>query len=98
MLLDRQVNGISIQVDGALPLSGIYFNLRSPYQKNALRKTVQRLVKKSSKSDTRIARLKVYRSRTSSPTCASPLIMSATVLPSLCGPVILTSATFRPAR
>jgi hypothetical protein len=79
MLLDRQVNVSLSQGDGALPLSGNCFNLRSPYPKNALLKTMQRLVKKPWKPDTRIARLKVYRSRTSSPACASPLTMSATV-------------------
>lgn len=39
--LDKQVTIILSQADGARPLCGIYFNLHSPYQKNALPKTVK---------------------------------------------------------
>jgi hypothetical protein len=44
--LDKQVTVILSQSDGTLPLCGIYFNLHSPYQKNALPKTVKLLVEK----------------------------------------------------
>jgi len=39
--LDKHVTVILSQSDGARPLCGIYFNLHSPYQKNALPKTVK---------------------------------------------------------
>ncbi len=39
--LDKQVTIILSQSDTARPLCGIYFNLHSPYQKNALPKTVK---------------------------------------------------------
>jgi hypothetical protein len=39
--LDRQVTIILSQTDNAKPLCGIYFNLHSPYRKNALPKTVK---------------------------------------------------------
>jgi hypothetical protein len=39
--LDRHVTVILSQSDEARPLCGIYFNLCSPYQKNALPKTVK---------------------------------------------------------
>lgn len=39
--LDKQVTIILSQNDGPRPLCGIYFNLHSPYQKNALPKTVK---------------------------------------------------------
>jgi hypothetical protein len=39
--LDKQVTIILSQSDGARPLCGIYFNLHSPYQKNALPTTVK---------------------------------------------------------
>ena len=39
--LDKQVTVILSQSDEARPLCGIYFNLHSPYQKNALPKTVK---------------------------------------------------------
>lgn len=39
--LDRHVTVILSQTDGPRPLCGIYFNLHSPYQKNALPKTVK---------------------------------------------------------
>ena len=42
--LDRHVTVILSQNDGPRPLCGIYFNLHSPYQKNALPKTVQPLI------------------------------------------------------
>jgi hypothetical protein len=45
--LDRQVTVILSQSDDARPLCGIYFNLHSPYQRNALPKTVKPLVEKS---------------------------------------------------
>jgi hypothetical protein len=38
------------QGDEARPLCGIYFNLHSPYQKNALPKTVKPLTEKSQKA------------------------------------------------
>jgi hypothetical protein len=37
------------QSDEARPLCGIYFNLHSPYQKNALPKTVKAFTEKSQK-------------------------------------------------
>jgi hypothetical protein len=49
--LDRQVTVILSQGDEARPLCGIYFNLHSPYQKNALPKTVKPFVEKSQKSE-----------------------------------------------
>jgi hypothetical protein len=49
--LDKQVTIILSQGDGALPLCGIYFNLHSPYQRNALPKTVKPLVEKSPKPE-----------------------------------------------
>jgi hypothetical protein len=39
--LDRQVTVILSQGDGPRPLCGIYFNLHSPYQRNALPTTVK---------------------------------------------------------
>ena len=39
--LDKHVTVILSQSDEARPLCGIYFNLHSPYQKNALPKTVK---------------------------------------------------------
>jgi hypothetical protein len=39
--LDKQVTIILSQNDGPRPLCGIYFNLHSPYQKNALPKIVK---------------------------------------------------------
>jgi hypothetical protein len=39
------------QSDDARPLCGIYFNLHSPYQKNALPKTVKQIVEKSSEME-----------------------------------------------
>jgi len=41
--LDRQVTVILSQNDKPRPLCGIYFNLHSPYQKQALPKTVKPL-------------------------------------------------------
>jgi hypothetical protein len=49
--LDKQMTVILSQCDDALPLCGIYFNLHSPYQKNALPKTVKPLVEKLPKPD-----------------------------------------------
>ena len=49
--LDKQVTIILSQSDVARPMCGIYFNLHSPYQKNALPKTVKPLVEKSQKSE-----------------------------------------------
>ena len=48
--LDNQVTIILSQGDEARPLCGIYFNLHSPYQKNALPKTVKPLTEKSQKA------------------------------------------------
>ena len=45
--LDNQVTIILSQGDEARPLCGIYFNLHSPYQKNALPKTVKAFTEKS---------------------------------------------------
>lgn len=42
--LDKQVTIILSQSDGPRPMCGIYFNLFSPYQKNALPATVKPLV------------------------------------------------------
>lgn len=39
--LDGQVTVILSQSDGPLPMCGIYFNLHSPYRKDALPKTVK---------------------------------------------------------
>jgi len=41
--LDKQVTVILSQGDGPRPLCGIYFNLHTPYQKNALPTTVKPL-------------------------------------------------------
>ena len=47
--LDKEVTVILSQSDEARPLCGIYFNLHSPYKRDALPKTVQPLVEKSPK-------------------------------------------------
>ncbi|HTY89235.1 MAG TPA: hypothetical protein VMB80_17440 [Candidatus Acidoferrum sp.] len=47
--LDNRVTIILSQGDGDRPLCGIYFNLHSPYQKNALPKTVKAFSEKSPK-------------------------------------------------
>ena len=49
--LDNQVTIILSQSDEARPLCGIYFNLHSPYQKNALPKTVKAFTEKSHKKE-----------------------------------------------
>jgi hypothetical protein len=49
--LDKQVTVILSQGDEPRPMCGIYFNLHSPYQKNALPKTVKPLVEKSQKGE-----------------------------------------------
>jgi len=49
--LDNQVTVILSQGDGPRPLCGIYFNLHSPYQKNALPKTVKSFTEKPQKKD-----------------------------------------------
>jgi hypothetical protein len=49
--LDNQVTIILSQSDEVRPLCGIYFNLHSPYQKNALPKTVKPLMEKSPKTE-----------------------------------------------
>jgi hypothetical protein len=41
LALDKQVTIILSQSDGPRPLCGIYFNLHSPYQKDALPTTVK---------------------------------------------------------
>jgi|SRR5665213_4624072 len=48
--LDKEVTIILSQGDEARPLCGIYFNLHSPYKKDALPKTVQPLTEKSPKA------------------------------------------------
>jgi hypothetical protein len=50
LALDKQVTIILSQSDTARPLCGIYFNLNSPYQKNALPSTVKAVEKKPSPS------------------------------------------------
>jgi len=47
--LDKEVTIILSQSDTERPLCGIYFNLHSPYKKEALPKTVQPLAEKSPK-------------------------------------------------
>lgn len=47
--LDKEVTIILSQSDEARPLCGIYFNLHSPYKRDALPKTVQPLMEKSPK-------------------------------------------------
>ena len=47
--LDKEVTVILSQGDEERPLCGIYFNLHSPYKRNALPKTVQSLTEKSPK-------------------------------------------------
>ena len=49
--LDRHVTIILSQSDEERPLCGIYFNLHSPYQKNALPKTVKSFAEKSHKKE-----------------------------------------------
>jgi hypothetical protein len=49
--LDRQVTIILSQSDEDRPLCGIYFNLHSPYQKNALPKTVKSFPEKPQKKE-----------------------------------------------
>jgi hypothetical protein len=49
--LDRHVTIILSQGDSPRPLCGIYFNLHSPYQKNALPATVKKLGETSPKSE-----------------------------------------------
>jgi hypothetical protein len=48
--LDKEVTVILSQSDEPRPMCGIYFNLHSPYQRNALPKTVKPLVEKLPKS------------------------------------------------
>ena len=48
--LDKEVTVILSQGDEARPLCGIYFNLHSPYKKDALPRTVQPLAEKSPKA------------------------------------------------
>lgn len=48
--LDKEVTIILSQGDSDRPLCGIYFNLHSPYKKEALPKTVQPLTEKSPKT------------------------------------------------
>jgi hypothetical protein len=48
LALDKQVTIILSQSDGPRPLCGIYFNLHSPYQRNALPSTVKAIGQKPS--------------------------------------------------
>lgn len=48
--LDKEVTVILSQSDSERPLCGIYFNLHSPYKKDALPRTVRPLVEKSSEA------------------------------------------------
>ena len=45
--LDKEITVILSQGDTEKPLCGIYFNLHSPYKKDALPKTVKPLVEKT---------------------------------------------------
>ena len=45
--LDKYVTVILSQCDEPRPMCGIYFNLHSPYQKNALPKTVKEIKSKN---------------------------------------------------
>jgi hypothetical protein len=47
--LDKEVTVILSQSDDERPLCGIYFNLHTPYKREALPKTVQPLTEKSPK-------------------------------------------------
>ena len=49
--LDTQVTIILSQGDTERPLCGIYFNLHSPYQRNALPKTVKSFTEKPHKKE-----------------------------------------------
>jgi len=49
--LDKQVTVILSQDDEARPLCGIYFNLHSPYQRDALPKTVKAAGKTPARGD-----------------------------------------------
>ncbi|MCO5053234.1 MAG: hypothetical protein M9920_13125 [Verrucomicrobiae bacterium] len=49
--LDKQVTIILSQSDTTRPLCGIYFNLHSPYQRNALPSTVKAMGQKASKEE-----------------------------------------------
>jgi hypothetical protein len=49
--LDKEVTIILSQADVDRPICGIYFNLHSPYKKDALPKTLQPLAGKSPGSD-----------------------------------------------
>ena len=49
--LDKEVTVILSQSDDARPLCGIYFNLHTPYKRDALPKTVQPLVEKLPKQE-----------------------------------------------
>jgi len=51
LALDKQVTIILSQSDGARPLCGIYFNLHSPYQKNALPSTVKAISQKPTEEE-----------------------------------------------
>ena len=48
--LDKEVTIILSQSDDVRPLCGIYFNLHSPYKRDALPKTVQAFAEKSPKT------------------------------------------------
>jgi hypothetical protein len=48
--LDKEVTVILSQSDSVRPLCGIYFNLHSPYKKDALPKTVQPFAEKAPKN------------------------------------------------
>ena len=49
LALDKEITIILSQSDDEQPLCGIYFNLHSPYRKDALPKTVQPLVERTPK-------------------------------------------------
>jgi len=50
---DKHVTVILSQSDELRPLCGIYFNLHSPYNKNALPKTVKVIGEKSAEAGTK---------------------------------------------
>ena len=49
--LDKEITVILSQSDEERPLCGIYFNLHSPFKRNALPKTVQPLAEKTPKPE-----------------------------------------------
>ena len=112
--LDKQITVILSQSDGPRPLCGIYFNLHSPYQTAVAAQDRQGHHGTDRRRPAEVRRLTrcevgiptspcpiaagCHWLRASSPTSASPATRSATMLSSRCGPVTLTSPTFKPRR